>query len=74
MSSNSIQKSVNLILIWGCRPAKGVIADTKMCHDLRKLFTYSFDRRTLKLEIPKAFDQLKATDAEFEMVTSNTLQ
>ena len=26
------------------------------------------------LEIPKVFDQFKATDAKFEMVTSNTLQ
>ena len=45
-----------------------------MCDDLRKLFIYSFDRRTLELEIPRAFDQLKATDAHFEMVTSNTLR
>ena len=69
-----IKDPINLILIWGCRPAKGVLADTKMCADLRQLFNDRFDRQTLKLEIPKVFDQLKATDAQFEMVTSNTLQ
>ena len=71
---NLIKDPINLVLIWGCRPAKGVLADTKMCNDLRQLFLDRFDRQTLRLEIPKVFDQLKATDAQFEMVTSNTLQ
>ena len=44
-----------------------------MCEDLSKLLNEHYDRQNLKLEIPKAFDQLKATDATFEMVTSNTL-
>ena len=60
---NLIKDPINLILIWGCRPTKGVLADTKMCNDLKQLFLDRFDRQTLRLEIPKVFDQLKATDA-----------
>ena len=45
-----------------------------MCHDLSKLFNEHYDRLDLKLELPKVFDLLKSTDAQFEMVTSNTLQ
>ena len=33
-----------------------------------------FDRTTLGLHIPSAFEQLKGKDANFEMVTSNLLQ
>ena len=70
---NSIKDPVNLILMWGCRPAKGVLANTKMCQDIRDLLSNRYDRDTLKLSIPAVFDQLKASDAAFEMVTSNTL-
>ena len=53
---NLIKDPINLVLIWGCRPAKGVLADTKMCNDLKQLFLDRFDRQTLRLEIPKVFD------------------
>ena len=33
-----------------------------------------FNRDTLALDIPKVFDHLKAEDATFEMVSSNTCQ
>lgn len=45
-----------------------------MCQDIKELLTSRYDRDTLKLPIPQVFDQLKASDAAFEMVTSNTLQ
>ena len=41
---NLIKDPINLILIWGCRPAKGVLANTKMCSDLKQLFNDRFDR------------------------------
>ena len=41
---NLIKDPINLILIWGCRPAKGVLANTKMCSDLKELFNDRFDR------------------------------
>ena len=33
-----------------------------------------FEPRNLSVQFPYAFEQLKGTDAEFEMVTSNTIQ
>ena len=45
-----------------------------MCQDIKDLLNSRYDRDTLKLQIPQVFDQLKASDAAFEMVTSNTLQ
>ena len=52
----NFKEPVNLILIWGCKPTKGVKANTKMCEDLSKLFNERYDRLDLKLEIPKVFD------------------
>ena len=65
---------MNLILIWGCRPSRGVKVDTKMCKDLKELFDERYDKETCILEIPKVFNQFKAEDAQFEMVTSNNLK
>ena len=55
-SEVNFKEPVNLILIWGCKPTKGVNANTKMCYDLSKLFNERYDRQDLKLEIPKVFD------------------
>ena len=33
-----------------------------------------FDRINLSVKLPEAFEQLKGSDAMFEMVTSNTIQ
>lgn len=40
----NFKEPVNLILIWGCKPTKGVNANTKMCFDLSKLFNERYDR------------------------------
>ena len=61
-------------LIWGCRPGTQVLADTNMVKEISDVMKERFDRNTLSLRIPQAFDQLKSKDAEFEMVTSNLLQ
>ena len=71
---SSLCQRQNLILIWGCRPAHGVKADTNMVSELAKVMTERFDRDNLALRIPDAFEQLKSEDANFEMVTSNLLQ
>ena len=45
-----------------------------MVKELQVLFAQRFDRNTLALAFPKVFDHLKAEDALFEMVSSNTCQ
>ena len=45
-----------------------------MMNDARSAIVHRFDRKTLKLEIPAVFEQLKGQDVNFEMITTNTLQ
>ena len=45
-----------------------------MLHDARQALLYRFDRKTLILEIPAVFEQLKGQDVNFEMIKTNTLQ
>lgn len=45
-----------------------------MVREIADMMKDRFDRNTLALQIPEAFDQLKSRDAKFEMVTSNLLQ
>ena len=45
-----------------------------MVNDIAQLMKNRFDHNTLMLEIPESFEQLKGRDANFEMVTSNTIQ
>ena len=59
-SFNVLSQTINLILIWGCRPTDGVKANTQMVKDIKTLFTMRYDRNTLALNIPKVFDQMKA--------------
>ena len=64
----------NVILMYGCKPSKAVLAETTMVADITNTLENRFDRNTLSLKIPAAFEHLKGNDANFEMVTSNTLQ
>ena len=45
-----------------------------MVKDLIKAMQNDFDKHTLNVRIPECFEQLKGKDAEFEMVTSSTIQ
>ena len=60
--------------MYGCKPSKAVLAETSMVADITNTLVNRFDRNTLSLKIPAAFEHLKGNDANFEMVTSNTLQ
>ena len=59
--------------MWGCRPSKSVEAETKMVKDIVHTFMNKFDRDTMSIQLPDAFDHMKGSDTNFEMVTSNTL-
>ena len=64
----------NFLLVWGCRPSATVVSDTKMAQDIVKVLLTRFNPYNLSIQLPIAFEQLKGLDAEFEMVTSNTIQ
>ena len=62
------------MFLWGCSPSKFVEANTNMIKEIISVFETKFDPATLMLKIPEAFERLKGEDAQFEMVTSNTIQ
>ena len=64
----------NFMFIWGCRPQTGVAAKTEMVNDIIGVLMKKRNRDTLTIELPKSLEQLKGKDANFEMVTSNTIQ
>ena len=74
MAQGQIKGQTNYMFLWGCRPQAGVAAKTKMVNDIIAVFLKKRSRETLTIELPKAFDHLKGKDANFEMVTSNTIQ
>ena len=45
-----------------------------MVRDVIGTLEHRFDPQTLMLAIPGAFEHLKGSDTNFEMVTSNTIQ
>ncbi len=44
-----------------------------MVKDAGKILTTEFDRETFSVTLVECFDNLKGSDVNFEMVTSNTL-
>lgn len=64
----------NLILMFGCRPAKTVMADTKLIYELSYTFENNYDKNTLTLKIPDVLTHMSNKDAKTELLTSNTLQ
>ena len=48
--------------------------DTSMVKDVIEGIKQRIDSETLSITFPDVFENLKGTDAHFEMVTSNTLQ
>ena len=60
--------------MWGCRPSHGVKLDTQMINEVAGRFLNRLNRETLELTIPQAFEDFEGSDANFEIVTSQTLQ
>ena len=73
MAQGQIKGQTNYMFLWGCRPQAGVAAKTKMVNDIIAVLLKKRSRDTLTIELPKALDHLKGKDANFEMVTSNTI-
>ena len=63
----------NFALFFGCKPALGVDAETKMIKDVVEILLVRYSKRTFSVQFPGCFDDLKGEDANFEMVASNTL-
>ena len=61
------------MLIWGCRPRSFVEAKSQMVNDVVKVLLTKYNPKTMTIELPYAFDHIKNQDANFEMVTSNTI-
>ena len=45
-----------------------------MVDEIVDIMTNRFNKDTLALQLPKAFEQLKGKDAEIEIILSNNLQ
>ena len=52
------RKVQNSIFFFGAPPGYGVDAETKMMVDVRKTLQKAYNRATLKIEVPNAFDNL----------------
>ena len=55
-------------------PSYGVLANTEMVHDVVKTLETDLDKDRMRIVLPNGFEHLKGKDANFEMVTSNTIQ
>ena len=71
--SQSTIASQNFLMMWGCGPSRQVALETAMITNITDTLKNRFDRDTLTIQLPQAFDHLKGEDALFEMVTSNTI-
>ena len=63
----------NFIFLFGCGATRTVNADTKMVEEIVDTLTNRFSKESLTLEIPHAFDNIKASDASVEISVSNTI-
>ena len=66
----------NVVFCWGCAPAKGVIADTRMVHDFNDTLEARFSKTTLTLEFPQILDNMLGApdDCNWEFWKSNQTQ
>ena len=64
----------NFIFLYGSPPKLSVEVDTTMVKDVIEVMKRRIDSQSLTITFPDVFENLKGTDAHFEMVTSNTLQ
>ena len=66
----------NVIFCWGCKPAKGVLADTRMIHDFNDTLQARYDKKTLCLAFPEILDNMLGAkdDCDWEFWKSNQIQ
>ena len=66
----------NVIFCWGCKPAKGVLADTRMIHDFNDTLQARYDKKTLCLAFPEILDNMLGAkdDCAWEFWKSNQIQ
>ena len=64
----------NFLFMWGCRPSAGVLANTEMVRDLIQVLETNYDKDRMRMVLPAGLEHLNGKDANFEMVTSNTIQ
>ena len=69
-----IHQYTNFILLYGSAPKLSVDVDTTMVKDIIDVIKCRIDQNNRTITLPDVFENLKGTDARFEMVTSNTLQ
>ena len=62
------------MLVVGTNPGSGVEADTKLIKDVLGKFCELYCKKTLTIQFPEVFQQLKGTDTEIEIITSSMLQ
>ena len=67
-------KRQNIIIFFGCKIGAGVLADTRMVKEISQIFQTRYDKEKFILPIPDVFEDLESSDANFEMIVSNTLQ
>ena len=60
--------------MWGCRPSAGVLANTEMVRDLIQVLETNYDKDRMRMVLPVGLEHMKGKDANFETVTSNTIQ
>ena len=59
--------------MYGCQPATGVNAETKMVFDVSQAFIAKVDSETKTIIFPQALEEITGQDASFEIAQSNTL-
>ena len=66
----------NVIFCWGCKPAYGVLADTRMIHDFNDTLQARYDKKTLCLAFPEILDNMLGAkdDCDWEFWKSNQIQ
>ena len=60
----------NFILLFGCQPSYGVLANSKYVKDFINLITSNFDDSG-SVVLPDALSKVLSSDAPFESVSSN---
>ena len=57
-------------MIFGCRPSIGIVADTKIAHDMIKLLLESADADDGTVMFQECLQRILATDTVIEMISS----
>ena len=60
--------------MFGCKPGEGVAAETKSALDIINLFLATARNEDDVVELPEAFAKIQSSDANFEIVISQTGQ